>query len=142
MTRNLPTLAKAKMQAKALRRDLASDGKSISHGEALEEVARRLSFRDWNALHAAIQKQPAQGWTMGERITGRYLSQDFTATVRSSVQMRPGWFRLVLDLDQPLDVVRFESFSNLRKQIRVEVGPQGHSKEQTSDGIPHVILDQ
>jgi hypothetical protein len=37
--------------------------------------------------------------------------------------------------------VRFESFSNLRKQIRIKVGPAGHSKERTSDGRPHVELD-
>ncbi|MEM9585513.1 MAG: glyoxalase superfamily protein [Pseudomonadota bacterium] len=46
-----------------------------------------------------------------------------------------------MDLDEAVDVVRFESFSNLRTQIRVEVGPAGHSKECTSDGTPHLELD-
>jgi hypothetical protein len=74
-------------------------------------------------------------------VTGRYLSQPFAATVLAADQFRPGWFRLVLDLDAAVDVVRFDSFSNLRKRIRVEVGPEGHSKERTSDGTPHVVLD-
>ena len=60
-------------------------------------------------------------------------------------RLRPGWFRLVLDLDAAVDVdvdvVRFDSFSNMRKRIRVEVGPEGHSKERTSDGTPQVALD-
>ena len=47
----------------------------------------------------------------------------------------------MLDLDDAVDVVRFDSFSNLRKRIRVEVGPDGHSKERTFDGTRHVELD-
>ena len=47
----------------------------------------------------------------------------------------------MLDLDEAVDVVRFDSFSNLRKRIRVEVGPEGHSKERTSDGTPQIVLD-
>lgn len=54
---------------------------------------------------------------------------------------RSGWFRLVLDLDEAVDVVRFDSFSNYRKRIRAVIGPNGHSKERTSDGVPHVRLD-
>jgi hypothetical protein len=88
-----------------------------------------------------MRDRPPQGWTVGGRVTGRYLSQPFAATVLAADQFRPGWFRLVLDLDAAVDVVRFDSFSNLRKRIRVEVGPAGHSKERTSDGIPHVELD-
>ena len=52
-----------------------------------------------------------------------------------------GWFRLVLDLDAAMDVVRFDSFSNLVQRIRAEVGPQGRSQERTSDGIPQAQLD-
>jgi hypothetical protein len=46
-----------------------------------------------------------------------------------------------LDLDHPVDVVTFDSFSNLRKRIRGTVGPDGRSKEITSDGTPHLVLD-
>ena len=74
-------------------------------------------------------------------MSGEYLSQRFSATVLSAEQQRPGWFRLVLDLDEAVDVVRFDSFSNLRKQIRIVVGPDGRSKERTSDGTPHLVLD-
>lgn len=141
MTQDLPTLAEAKHHAKRLRAAQAAEGNAIGHAQALERVALRYGFRDWNALHAAIRDRPPQGWRKGGRVTGRYLSQAFAATVLSADQIRPGWFRLVLDLDEAVDVVRFASFSNLRKQITVEVGPERHSRERTSDGAPHVDLD-
>lgn len=141
MTRDLPTITQAKQEAKHLRATLAERGEAISHAQALERVAQRHGFRDWNAFHAGMRNRPPRGWTVGGRITGRYLSQPFAATVLAADQLRPGWFRLVLDLDEAVDVVRFDSFSNLRKRIRVEVGPEGHSKERTSDGTPQVELN-
>lgn len=141
MTSELPTIAKAKREAKRIRATLTEQGEPISHAQALEKVAQRHGFRDWNAFHAEMRDRPPQGWTAGGRVTGHYLSQPFAATLLAADQLRPGWFRLVLNLEEAVDVVRFESFSNLRKQIRVEVGPDGHSKERTSDGTPHVELD-
>lgn len=141
MTRDLPTIARAKQQAKRLGETLAAQGAAISHAQALERIAQRHGFRDWNALHAEMRDRPPQGWVPGGRVTGRYLTQRFAATVLAADQLRLGWFRLVLDLDEAVDVVRFDSFSNLRKQIRVDVGPDGHSKERTSDGVPHAELD-
>jgi len=141
MTRDLPTLVEAKTLAKALRKRLAEDGRVLGHSQALERVAQDHGFRDWNGLHAAIKARQPDARSVGARVTGRYLSQPFAATILSSQCLRPGWYRLVLDLDEAVDVVRFDSFSNLRKRIRVEVGPAGHSKERTSDGRPHVALD-
>lgn len=140
MTRDLPTISEAKQEARHLRATLAEQGEAISHAQALERVAQQHGFRDWNAFHAVLRDRPPQGWEAGGRVTGRYLSQPFAATVLAADQFRPGWFRLVLDLDAAVDVVRFDSFSNLRKRIRVEVGPGGHSRERTSDGTPHVVL--
>jgi hypothetical protein len=141
MTHSLPTLRDAKDQARRLRADLARAGTPVSHAEALERTARALGFRDWNACHAAIAHRIPEGWRPGGRVTGRYLSQPFTATVIAAEPEQPGWVRLELDLDQPVDVVRFESFSNFRKRIRAVLGPEGHSKERTSDGAPHLRLD-
>ena len=141
MTRDLPTPAEAKSEAKRVRDRLAAEGTRIGHSQALEMVAHRHGFRDWNALHAAIRDVPTDAWHVGNRVTGRYLSQPFAANVLSVEPREPGWVRLVLDLEEAVDVVRFEGFSNLRKRLRVEVGPKGHSKERTSDGKPHVELD-
>ncbi len=141
MSRDYPSVAEAKSAAKALRAALAEQGQQISHAQALERIAMRYGFRDWNALHAQISEVRPRNLLVGGRVTGRYMSQPFRATVRQADQIRPGWFRLVLDLDEAVDVVRFDSFANLRKQVRVEIGPAGHSKKRTSDGVPHAEID-
>lgn len=141
MSHQLPTAAEAKDQAQRLRAQLADQGTHIVHGNALELVARQYGFRDWNTFHAAIGNRPPSGWTPGGRVQGSYLSQPFEATVVAVEMLRPGWFRLVLELDVAVDVVTFDSFSNFRKRIRGVVGPAGASRERTSDGIPHLQLN-
>ena len=138
MTRELTTLAEAKAQAARLRADLAEQGKNIPRSKALEVVATEHGFRDWNGFHAAIADR--QPWQPGARVEGQYLSREFQATVKSVEVREPGWFQLVLDLDEPVDVASSEAFSNLRKRIRGVVGPLGHCRERTSDGVPHLQL--
>lgn len=141
MSRSLPTLAEAKTHAKRLRADLAEKVTEISHAAALEMVAHQHGFADWNGLHSAIGNRAPDGWAVGGRVQGRYLSQPFQAEVIAVEMLRPGWFRLVLNLDQPVDVVTFDSFSNFRKRVQTVVGPEGVSRERTSDGVPHMQLD-
>lgn len=141
MTRQLPTITEAKQQARRLREDLAARGTEVGHAQALEMVAHQLGFRDWNTCHAAIGNRPPDGFTPGGRVRGRYLGQGFEATVIGVEMPRPGWYRLELDLDEAVDVVTFDSFSNFRKRIRGTVGPSGVSRERTSDGAPHLELD-
>jgi len=141
MTRDLPTLMAAKDQAKQLRADASESGDKISHAQALETVAHQNGFRDWNALCAAISDQPPAGWEKGGKVTGRYLSHPFTATVISVSLARPGWYQLELVLDTAVDVVTSTGFSNSRKRLRGVIGPKGHSLERTSDGAPHLQIN-
>nr|WP_306267294.1 glyoxalase superfamily protein [Pararhizobium sp. IMCC3301] len=141
MSQPLPTAAEAKASAKRLRTQLAEHGTKIGHANALELVAHAYSFRDWNTFHAAIKNHPPDGWTPGGRVQGSYLSQPFTASVVGAEMRRPGWFCLTLDLDEAVDVVTFDSFSNFRKRIRGIVGPNGTSRERTSDSLPHLKID-
>lgn len=141
MNANLPTLAEAKAQARRLREGLAAEGRQISHSRSLELVASQHGYRDWNTFHAALGNRPPDGFVPGGRVTGHYLSQPFAATVLSVEMPRSGWFRLVLDLDEAVDVVTFDSFSNFRKRISGVVGPAGTSREKTSDGVPHLRID-
>ncbi len=80
-------------------------------------TAVRNGFRDWNAFCATVGNRPPEAWMPGGRVKGQYLSQPFQATVVASKMLRPGWFRLELELDEPVDVVHFESFSNHRRRI-------------------------
>lgn len=135
MTHDRPTLAEAKDAAKRLRAERERNGAPISHAEALEIVARQQGFRDWNAFHAAAR--PPRPWSVGDRAEGHYLSQPFAATVVRAERIEPGWFRLELNLDEAVDVVTFAAFSNMRKRIRVAIGPDGYTRERTSNGEPH-----
>lgn len=141
MSTSLPTLAEAKAQARRLREQLRTEGIEISHANALERVAHQHGFRDWNTFHADIAGRPPAQFKVGGRVQGRYLSQPFTARVVAAERLRPGWYRLELDLDTPVDVVTFDSFSNFRKRVRGIVGPAGVSRERTSDGRPHLEIE-
>ncbi|MEX1661875.1 glyoxalase superfamily protein [Thioclava sp. 15-R06ZXC-3] len=140
MSTPLPSLAAAKAEAKRLRAGLRVNATEISHSESLERLAHRHGFRDWNGLSAAIAAQSSKGFTPGGRVQGRYLSQPFTATIRNATMLWPGWFRLELDLDEAVDVVTSEAFSNFRKRISATVGPDGYSRERTSDGRPQMEI--
>jgi len=141
LNRQLPTSAEAKQHAKRLRAQLAGQETEISHAAALELVAHQNGYRDWNTFYAAIGNRPPDGWAVGGHVQGTYLSQPFEATVFAVEMVRPGWFRLTLDLDEPVDVVTFDSFSAFRKRIRGAIGPQGTSLEKTSNGEPQLKID-
>ncbi|MDP7150171.1 MAG: glyoxalase superfamily protein [Paracoccaceae bacterium] len=141
MVKHLPSIDKAKAQANRLRQDLAAKGEDISHSSALERVAVQHGFQDWNTFYAAMGNRSAPRYTLGGRVSGKYLGQPFRGTIHAAAQSRPGWVQLVLDLDEAVDVVSFESFSNYRSRIRGQVGPDGHSREKTSDGTPHLVVD-
>lgn len=142
MTGALPTLAEAKARARALRAALAAQGTDVSHSQALELIAQRHGYRDWNTFRARLDTAPARALHPGDRVTGQYLSQPFAATIRAVETLHPGWVRVTLDLDEAVDVVTFDSFSNFRKRITGVIGPEGRSREATSDGKSHLILDR
>ncbi|WP_299951713.1 glyoxalase superfamily protein [uncultured Ruegeria sp.] len=141
MTMQLPSAAQAKDQAKRLRNKMAEDGAEIGHATSLELVAHQHGFRDWNTMLAAMGNGPPMGWAIGDKVSGTYLSQPFTGHMVSISIMKPGWFRLELHLDDAVDIVTSESFSNFRSRIRGVIGPKGHSVERTSDGQAHLQID-
>lgn len=140
MSSLLPTMPAVKAQARALRKECLANGNAMSHSQTLEQVAQGYGFRDWNSFHAAINQQGPDGFAPGCRVNGRFMSQPFTATLTAVQVVRPGWYRLDLKLDSPVDVVTFDSFSNFRQRVRAVVGAAGESQECTSDGIPHLSI--
>jgi hypothetical protein len=141
MNTQLPSAARAKDQAQLLRAKMAKDGSPIGHARALELVAHQHGFRDWNTMFAAIGNGPPKDLAIGDKVSGTYLSQPFTAHVVSISCIQPGWFRLELHLEEAVDVVTSKGFSNYRSRIRGVVGPKGHSIERTSDGKAHLQID-
>ena len=141
MSKQLPSAIQAKAQAKRLRARMAEGGSPIEHAKSLEFVAHQHGFRDWNTMLAAIGNGPPKDWVIGDTVTGTYLSQPFTAKVIAVAAIKPDWFRLELHFDEAVDVVTFDSFSNIRTRVRSVVGPKGHSIERTSDGQAHLQID-
>ena len=137
------SLESLKEQAKRLRTSLAQSGEPISHSRALELVARQHGYRDWNTAYAAIGNLPSgPPVALGGKARGRYLGQPFTARVIGlREQLTPGRWRVELQVDEPVDVVTFDSFSAFRSRVTVTVDADGRTVEKTSNGIPHMALD-
>lgn len=139
MTNPIPTVAVLKAQAKTLRKDLAARGQTITHAVALETVAHQWGARDWNTL-VATAGTPAEGWSPGDRISGRYLGHPFTGVVKAARQASSGFWSLTLRFDAAIDVVASAHFSSFRRQVNATVNTQGHSPQKTSDGQPHLVV--
>ncbi|MGA1835186.1 glyoxalase superfamily protein [Rhizobium wenxiniae] len=132
----------AKAQAKALRVALEAKGKTITHAEALELIAKQQGARDWNTLHArlALRNAPHE-LALGDRVRGFYLGQPFTGQI-IGLSGSLGYRQISIRFDTPVDVVKFESFSNLRRQIKATVNELGRSHRNTSDGKPQLIVER
>lgn len=128
-----------KTQARRLRAQLAETGTTINHAQALEMVAQQHGARDWNTLRA-IADQP-RPLTVGDRVEGRYMDQRFSGYVHGLLRMGPaGHRRVTLQFDQPVDVVKFDSFSSFRQRVSAVIDPMGRGLEKGSDGQPHLII--
>lgn len=137
------TIDGMKDQARRLRAELGGAGRGVSHGEALELVAKSHGHRDWNTAHAAAGNgPPAPPAGLGDIVTGRYLGQEFTGEVIGVQTLAAsGKWKVTLQLAEPVDVVKFDSFSAFRSRITATIGADGRTAEKTSDGAPHLALD-
>lgn len=138
----LPSIAALKTQAKRMRTELASRGVGFSHGQVLELLAHQYGFKDWNGLYARAQKNSLlSDLRLGQIVEGQYLGQDIVGEVIAIQKSHTSnCYHLTLELESPIDVVRFDSFSNFRKRIQCRVDEGGMSAEKTSDGQPHMML--
>lgn len=139
-TQNLAPVAELKAQAKRLREKLRSNGHEISHSQSLELLAQQHGMRDWNTLYA--QAGNKLHLRVGDRVQGRYLGNSFVATVRGLSLLGDGEQRCItLHFDEPVDVVKFDSFSSFRQRVNGKIGWDGRSINKTSDGVPQLIVE-
>lgn len=135
------TRDEAKQRAKALRSELFSRGVKITYSQALERVAAELGFRNWNTAVARLSNDPDFTVQVGDTVSGTYLKQPFTARVLAVTELSGGsHFQVTLDLDEPVDVVTFDSFSAFRQRVNGTVDDRGISPAKTSDGEPHLAI--
>lgn len=129
-----------KAQAKALRQALQAAGTVIGHAQALELIAKQHGARDWNTLHARLTRQNVPpDLALGDQVDGFYLGQAYTGEI-VTLSGPAGHRQVEIRLDQPIDTVRFESFSNWRHRIRGTLDMDGRSHRRTSDGTPHLTV--
>ncbi|MEO9615342.1 MAG: glyoxalase superfamily protein [Nitratireductor sp.] len=125
-----------KTHAKRLRAALAADGIAVSHGKALELVARQNGARDWNTL-AATASAPASAaagapFAVGDRVEGDFNGKPAQGRVFGlSETIKPGLWRATIAFDPPVDVVTSELFSSERRRITMIVGGDGRSRRLT-----------
>ena len=138
----IPSIDFLKTQAKRLRADLLKDGVSVAHSRSLEMLAHQYGYRDWNTLHAlAGNRPPGCPVAPGDRVAGHYLGQSFEGAVTGVEHMvTAGRYRVSIRFDDPVDVVSFPSFSNLRQRVRCVIDARGVTAEKTANGLPQLAL--
>ena len=136
------TLDTVKAEAKALRQTLRAEGTLVSHAQSLELIARRHGARDWNTLHARLRQRNAPLLlAVGTKVSGHYLGQAYSGKILA-VSGRAERRQVEIALDQPIDTVRFDSFSNWRHRNRGTLDKEGRSPDTTSDGTPVLTVDR
>ncbi len=143
MTQSIFTRDQAKARARAIRAEFSANNRMISHSAALERVAAEQGFSDWNTMSARLSNAPDSPLQVGDRIEGIYLKQSFDGVIIAVRSMADGAaFEVSIELDEAVDVVEFDSFSNFRQRIQATISPGGTSYAKTSDGVPHLVVVQ
>jgi|SRR5690349_2805131 hypothetical protein len=133
-----PSIQTLKSEAKALREEHARDGTPINHGQALEAVARRHGYRDWNTASATLPERVAIPVQVGQRVKGTYLSRPFAGLVVAMKLLADmQHYEVTVKFDKPVNVSKF-SWPIERQRVTATVGIDGVSLAHTSDGEPHM----
>ena len=136
-----PSIQTLKSEAKALREDRALAGTPLGHGQALEEIARKHGYRDWNTASAALPERIAIPVQVGQRVKGSYLGRPFAGLVLG-MQLLPDMrhYEVTVKFDRPVNVSKFDSMVIERQRVKATVNLDGISPSHTSDGEPHMRL--
>jgi len=136
-----PSAASLKSEARVLRDERAIAGSPVTQGAALEEVARRHGYRDWNTAVAALPERFVTPVQVGQRVKGTYMAKPFIGVV-IGMQLTPPHFQVTVKFDQPVNVSKFESMVHNRQRVVATVDVRGISLSHTSDGEPHMRIQR
>jgi hypothetical protein len=130
-----------KSEARALRDERASAGETVTHGAALEEVAHRHGYRDWNTAVAALPERFGTPVQVGQRVRGTYLKTPFAGMV-IGLNVLPDMrhFQVTVKFDHPVVVTRSALMQHTRQRVTATVDIRGVSPSHTSDGEPHMRI--
>jgi hypothetical protein len=135
-----PSIQTLKSEARVLREERARAGTPLGHGQALEEIARRHGYRDWNTASASLPDRIAIPVQVGQRVKGTYLGRPFTGLVLGMQLLSDmRHYEVTVKFDKPVNVSRFD-WPIERLRVRATVTLDGISPAHTSDGEPHLRL--
>jgi hypothetical protein len=137
-----PSASTLKAEAKVLRDERARAGQPLSHGAALEEVAHRHGYRDWNTASASLPERIAVPLQVGHRAKGTYLSQPFTGLV-IGMNLLPDMrhYQVTVKFDQPVNVSKSALMGPVyRQRVTATIDIHGVTAAHTSDGEPHMRI--
>ena len=130
-----------KAEAKALREERKAKGEELGQGAALEEIAHRHGYRDWNTARAALPDRIAPPVQVGDRVEGAYLGNSFTGSVLGVELMHDmQHVRVTVLFDDPVNVSKSQLFSAFRSRVVATLDSRGVSPAVTGDGQPQMRL--
>ena len=136
-----PSIQTLKSEARALRDERALAGTPLGQGQALEEIARRHGYRDWNTASAALPERVNIPLQVGQRVRGTYLSRPFTGLlIGMQLLSDMRHYEVTVKFDKPVNVSKFASLVHNRQRVRATIGLDGISPAHTSDGEPHMRI--
>lgn len=136
-----PSILTLKSEARALRDERAKAGTPLTHGAALEVIAKSHGFRDWNTARAMLPERVATPFQVGWRVKGTYLGHPIRGLV-VAVQLLSDMqhHKVSVKLDEPVDVVTSSLFSAFRKRVTSTLDIYGVSSARTGNGEPQMRL--
>lgn len=136
-----PSAASLKAEARVLREERSAAGAPLTHGAALEEVARRHGYRDWNTAAAALPERFVTPVQVGQRVKGTYMGRPFVGLV-IGMQLTPPHYQVTVKFDHPVNVSKFDSMVHNRQRVSTTIDVRGVSVSHTSDGEPHMRVQR
>src|SRR3712207_334393 len=88
-----------KTEARIWREQCQARGEPVTHGAALEAVARRHGFRDWNAACALLPERDPAPLASGEHVAGTYLGHPFEGVLVAATPLGAGQSRVTVLFD-------------------------------------------
>lgn len=136
-----PSAQTLKSEAKALRAQRELAGETLSHGAALEAVARSHGYRDWNTARAALPDRIVSPWQVGQRVKGLYLDQPFTGML-IGVQVLGNMhnYTVTIQFDAPVNVTPTFMFAALRHRVVSTIDIHGISSAMRGNGNPQLVM--
>ena len=136
-----PSAQTLKSEAKALRQQRAALGETLSHGAALEQVARAHGYRDWNTARAALPERVAVPFQVGQRVKGFYLDQPFTGML-IGVQLlgNKQSYTVTIQFDEPVNVTPTFMFAAYRHRVVSTIDMHGTSLAMRGNGNPQLLI--